>query len=113
VNDVLVSGDLDKLTDYISSETYLQHNPQIGDGIDGLLRFVESQTDRGLSMRYEAVHKLVGCGNFVAVLSKMDLGGTGMAVIDLFRVENGLIAEHWDVMEEILPEEQWVNTGKF
>ena len=43
----------------------------------------------------------------------MDFGGTEMAVIDLFRVEGGLIVEHWDVMEEILPKETWVNGGKF
>ena len=36
-----------------------------------------------------------------------------MAVMDLFRVADGLIVEHWDVMEEILPEDQWVNSGKF
>ena len=42
---------------------------------------------------------------------KMDLAGTKMTVIDLFRVEDGLIVEHWDVMEEILPEDQWMNFG--
>ena len=36
-----------------------------------------------------------------------------MAVIDLYRVEAGRIVEHWDVMEEILPRDQWVNSGKF
>ena len=43
----------------------------------------------------------------------MKLAGADMAVIDLFRVENGLIVEHWDVMEEIPPVDEWVNSGKF
>ena len=35
VTDVLSSGQLEKLADYISSETYIEHNPRIGDGIEG------------------------------------------------------------------------------
>ena len=113
VTDVLMHGEFDKLTDYISTETYIQHSPQVGDGLDGLGAFVGSLTEQGLSMRYEEIHKVVGSGNFVAVLSKMNFAGTDTAVIDLFRVDDGRIVEHWDVMEEILPEDQWVNSGKF
>lgn len=113
VNNVLKNGEFDKITDYISAETYIQHNPQVGDGLEGLSAFVESLAEQNLSMAYAEIHKVVGCGNFVAVLSEAKLGNTDMAIIDLFRVENGLIVEHWDVMEEILPVDQWVNSGKF
>ena len=113
VTDVLQNGDLGKLTEYISSATYVQHNPEGGDGLEGLDAFVQSLSNRGLSMVYKEVHRIVGCGNFVAVLSKMNLAGSDMAVIDLFRVDRGMIVEHWDVMEEILPQDQWVNSGKF
>ncbi len=113
VNDVLMGGRLENLTDYISTETYIQHNPQIDDGIEGLRAFFDSLAERGVSLVYEAIHRVVGCGSFVAVLSKVDLAGAPLAVIDLFRVEGGLIVEHWDVMEEILPEDRWVNSGKF
>ena len=113
VNDVLENGEFDKVTDYVSTETYLQHNPQVGDGLEGLAAFVGSLAEQGLSMVYEKVHKVIGRGNFVATLSKVDFAGTPMAVIDLFRVEDGRIVEHWDVMEEILPEDRWVNSGKF
>ncbi len=64
-------------------------------------------------MRYEQVHLVIGCGDFVAALSEMHLGDQPIAVIDLFRVADGKIVEHWDVMEDILPEDQWVNSGKF
>lgn len=41
------------------------------------------------------------------------LFGTRRAVIDLYRVEQDKIVEHWDVSEEIAPESTWINSGKF
>ena len=113
ITDVLKNGEADMLTQYISTETYIQHNPTIGDGLDGLGAALEAMAMRGESMVYEHIHNVIGCGNFVAALSKMNLAGTDMAVIDLFRIEAGRIVEHWDVMEEITPQETWVNSGKF
>ena len=113
LNDVLKNGQYDDLPAYISSEVYAQHNPLIGDGLAGLGAFVESLAAQGSSMVYERIHRVIGCGSFVAALSQVDLGGTEMAVVDLFRVQGGLIVEHWDVMEEIPPQKDWVNSGKF
>ncbi len=56
---------------------------------------------------------MIGSGSFVAALSKMNLGGVEMAVTDLFRVDDGKIVEHWDVIEEITPVDTWANSGKF
>ncbi|MEM7138990.1 MAG: nuclear transport factor 2 family protein [Myxococcota bacterium] len=113
LNDVLKNGEYDKLTEYVSTEQYTQHNPQVGDGLEGLGKFVASLEEQGLSMVYEEVHKVLGCGDFVAALSKMKLGNQDMAVVDLFRVADGRIVEHWDVIEEIQPKDLWVNSGKF
>ncbi len=113
LRDVLQGGDMGRLTDYVSSDTYIQHNPLVGDRLDGLAAFADQLAAIGQSMVYDEVHRVIGSGNFVASMSKMRLGDTDMAVIDLFRVEDGLIVEHWDVMEEITPEETWVNSGKF
>ena len=113
IAEILESGEYDEIDRFISTESFIQHNPRIGDGVEGFRRFVESLAERGLSMTYQETHKIVACGNFVAALSEVDLAGTEMAVIDLYRVEAGRIVEHWDVMEEILPRDQWVNSGKF
>lgn len=113
VNDVLAGGDLDKLTDYVSTESYIEHNPDIGQGIEGLRGYLESFSLDGGSIAYEEIHRLVGSGDLIAVLSKVNRGDTELAVIDLFRADDGLIVEHWDVTEEILPVDQWVNSGKF
>jgi predicted SnoaL-like aldol condensation-catalyzing enzyme len=50
----------------------------------------------------------------VLAVSEGTFGGTPTSYYDLFRVENGKIAEHWDVMETILQEDKRANTnGKF
>jgi predicted SnoaL-like aldol condensation-catalyzing enzyme len=62
---------------------------------------------------YEQVHLVIGCGDFVAAMSKINLAGVDTAVIDLFRVADGRVVEHWDVQKTITPEATWVNSGKF
>ncbi len=113
LTEVLKHGDVGRLTDYVSNDTYIQHNPNIGDGIDGLTTYLADLADQKRAMRYEQVHNVIGCGDFVAAMSKMTLGERDVAVIDLFRVADGRIVEHWDVTEEITPRESWVNGGKF
>lgn len=113
IEEVLTAGRAERITDYISTETYVQHDPLIADGLDGLGSFLESLARDGKSMAYAETYKLVGCGDMVAALSRMDFAGTQMAVIDLFRVSDGKIVEHWDVMEPVPAEHELVNSGKF
>ena len=69
---------------------------------------------QGITMKYDRVHKVLGEGNFVLVVSEGAFGGKQTSFYDLFRVENGKIAEHWDTIETIPPHEQWKNgNGKF
>ena len=74
---------------------------------------VEHSSRATVEGTYEHVHLVIGCGDLVAALSQVHLNDAELAVIDLFRVESGRIVEHWDVIEEITPEETWVNSGKF
>ncbi len=107
IRDVLVPANFDRLSEFVGADL-AQHSPDIADGVQS---FREHAT--AASLRYVEVHKVVGCGNFVATLSKMQRGDALVAIIDLFRVADGKIVEHWDVAEDILPEGQWVNSGKF
>jgi predicted SnoaL-like aldol condensation-catalyzing enzyme len=53
-------------------------------------------------------------GNFVLVVSEGGFANKATSFYDLFRVENGKIAEHWDTIEAIAPRAKWKNTdGKF
>ena len=108
VDDVLVNHRIDRIPAYVSADSYVQHNPQVPDGIDALVQFLEGP---GREMRYRNVFKIIGQGNFVVVYSQVFLGQE-LAVFDIFRVDDGKIVEHWDNMEP-LPEGPQPNSGKF
>ena len=58
--------------------------------------------------------KALAQGNFVLAVSEGTFGGEPTSYYDLWRVENGKIAEHWDVMETIADQSTWQNeNGKF
>ncbi|MEM9056623.1 MAG: nuclear transport factor 2 family protein, partial [Pseudomonadota bacterium] len=113
LDEVLVNGNAARAVDFISTETYHQHNPQVGDGLDGFAAFAAELANEGKALRYEEVFKLIGQGNVVVSYSRMSLGEEQYAVFDIFRLENGQIVEHWDNMEVIPPPGQWGNSGKF
>jgi predicted SnoaL-like aldol condensation-catalyzing enzyme len=114
VHDILVTGNMDKLAGYFNGDHYIQHNPQIADRLSGLGAALEAMAKQGLTMKYDRIHKVLGEGNFVLVVSEGSFGGHHTSFYDLFRVEKGKIAEHWDTIETIPPREQWSNgNGKF
>lgn len=113
MNKVLVGGQYDKITDFVSTEQYDQHNPMVEDGLEGFNRFAAKMASNGMAMTYEKVHKILVQGNFAATLSLVKMSGEDHCIIDIFRMKNGKIVEHWDAQEKIGPEEEWNNSGKF
>ena len=114
VEDILVNGKMEKLQGYFDGDNYIQHNPQIADGLSGLGKALEYMVSQGVIMKYDKVHRVLGEGNFVLVMSEGSFANNHTSFYDLFRVENRKIAEHWDVMETIAAKEQWENeNGKF
>ena len=114
VSTILMKGEMDKITNYFEGDNYTQHNPVIGDGLSGLGKALEGMAKQGISMEYNTIHKVLGEGNFVLTMSEGKFAGKATSYYDLFRVENGKIVEHWDVMESIIPKVEWKNSnGKF
>lgn len=114
MEDVLVNGAFDKMPAFFDGDNYIQHNSNIADGLSGLGAGLKAMADAGMEMRIMKVHKILGEGNFVLALSEGEIGGKPTAFYDLFRVEDGKIAEHWDVISPILPEAEAANkNGKF
>ncbi len=114
VEDVLMGKNPDALAGYFDGSAYIQHNTGIADGLDGLGAALAAYAEQGIDMIYEETHLLLGQGNFVLASSEGTLGGVPVTYYDLFRVENGKIAEHWDVIENLADEAAWQNqNGKF
>lgn len=114
VNDVLKGEHPERLTSYFDGNAYLQHNVSMGDGLDGLGNALQQLAQQGIKMEYHTLHKVLGLGNFVLAISEGAFAGKPTSYYDLFRVENGKIAEHWDVMETIAPQSEWKHqNGKF
>ncbi len=115
IENVLLNGEMDKITKYINPEKYIQHNPAVADGLEGFGAAMKYFAENGMVMEYDRLHKVLGQGNFVLAMSEGKFGkGEQTAFYDLFRLENGLIVEHWDVIASIPPESEWKNdNGKF
>lgn len=114
VEDILVHGKMEKLADYFNGDDYIQHNPNIPDQLSGLGSTLEALGKQGVFLKYDTIHTVLGEGNFVLVVSEGHFGKDHNAFYDLFRVANGKIAEHWDVIEPMTPKVDWKNNnGKF
>lgn len=70
LDDILMGKNPSKITDYISSEKYLQHNPKVADGLDGLGEALKELSNAGMPMTYTKNHKILGEGNFVLSISE-------------------------------------------
>lgn len=112
--DVMQGNNSAKTPDYFNGDTYIQHNTGIADGLSGLGSALAALAEQGIQMIYDKVHQVLAQGNFVLAVSEGTFGGAPTSYYDLWRVENGKIAEHWDVMETIAEKDTWQNqNGKF
>ncbi len=112
--DVMQGNNPDKTADYFDGDAYIQHNTAIADGVSGLNEALTALAGQGIEMIYDETHMVLAQGNFVLAVSEGTYGGAHTSYYDLWRVENGKIAEHWDVMETIADESTWQNgNGKF
>ena len=104
----------EKTASYFDGDTYIQHNTGIADGLSGLRAALSALAEQGIQMIYETTHQVLAQGNFVLAVSEGTFAGAPTAYYDLWRVENGKVAEHWDVMEAIAAKDTWQNqNGKF
>ena len=113
IEDVLMGKNPSKITEYISAEQYHQHNPQIKDGLSGIVEAVQYLTSQNNMFKYTKIHKVLGEGNFVLTVSEGEWSGKSQVFYDLFRMKAGKIVEHWDVIQEIPTEGLANNNGMF
>ena len=112
--DILIDHNNAKLGEYFDGDRYVQHDPDMGDGVSAVGPVIRAMEAAGNGIRYLKVHQVLGEGDFVLVVAEGTWGGRPTSFYDLFRVENGKVAEHWDVVETIPARKEWKNNnGKF
>ena len=114
LHDVMQGKAPEKTPSYFNGDTYIQHNIGIADGLSGLGAALEALGKQGIQMIYDTVHQVLAEGNYVLAVSEGSFGGAPTSYYDLWRIKDGKIAEHWDVMETIAEKDTWQNqNGKF
>ena len=81
---------------------YVQHNPGAANGPEGFKRLVTFLREKFPNSRNE-IKRVIAEGDLVVlhVHSKREPADRGRAIVDIFKVENGKIVEHWDVIQDV------------
>lgn len=92
---------------------YIQHNPTAADGPEGFRAFVGFLREKFPQSRSD-IQRSFAEGDFVVlhVHAVREPGTAGTAIVDIFRLENGKIVEHWDVVQPV-PEKAANRNGMF
>jgi predicted SnoaL-like aldol condensation-catalyzing enzyme len=104
--------EFDAASKYLGNR-YTQHNPTAADGPEGLKAFIAFLKDKFPNNRSE-IKRIFADGDYVIVHvhAVREPGTRGNAIIDIFKLENGKVVEHWDVVQPI-PEKPANNNGMF
>jgi predicted SnoaL-like aldol condensation-catalyzing enzyme len=92
---------------------YVQHNPTAADGVEGFKKFITFLREKFPDSHSE-IKKVFADGDYVIlhVHAVREKGTRGNAIVDIFKLENGKIVEHWDVNQPI-PEKPANENGMF
>lgn len=96
-------------------DEYIQHNPSAADGAEGLRGFINFLRTEFPEQHNEIKH-VYADGDFVIlhVHSVREPGTRGRAIVDIFRLDNGKVVQHWDVIQDIPdPSEARNSNGMF
>jgi len=111
-NQALNEKNFEAASKYLGAR-YIQHNPVAADGPEGLKGFIGFLRDKFPNSRSE-IKRVFAEGDHVIVRvhAVREPGTRGRAIIDIFRLENGKIVEHWDVAQDV-PEKAANSNGMF
>jgi predicted SnoaL-like aldol condensation-catalyzing enzyme len=92
---IMCGRDRSQMARFFEGDRLIQHNPQIADGVSGLGSAIQSGVWAATVTR---IHRIVADGEFVFTQGEGVLHEQPTAFYDIFRVEQGRLAEHWDVV---------------
>jgi predicted SnoaL-like aldol condensation-catalyzing enzyme len=98
-------GEAEEAVERYLGPTYTQHNPQAADGADAFIGFVRWYRGEYPQLSVE-IKRMIAEGDLVVThgVIKTSPEDRGTAAVDIFRLEEGKIVEHWDVLQPV-PEE--------
>lgn len=104
--------DFAKASAYLGTQ-YKQHNPTAADGPEGLKAFIDFLKAK-FPLQHGEIKQVIAEGDRVVlhVHSTRGDGTPGRAIVDIFRIANGKVVEHWDVIQDI-PEKAVNTNGMF
>nr|WP_083439216.1 nuclear transport factor 2 family protein [Herbaspirillum autotrophicum] len=104
--------DADAALAYVGPE-YIQHNPNAADGPEGFRKFVRFLRER-YPQSHSEIKRVFTDGDYVIlhVHAVRQPGERGNAIVDIFRLQNGKIVEHWDAVQPV-PEQSANDNGMF
>jgi predicted SnoaL-like aldol condensation-catalyzing enzyme len=109
---VIVKREYERWPEYLRPD-YIQHKPNIGDGTEGVIDFMKANYARHPKHTVEVLRAFAdGDYVFLHVHVCMQPFSPDLSVMDIFRVEGGKLAEHWDV-EQPVPAEMGHANGMF
>ncbi|MGC7095345.1 nuclear transport factor 2 family protein [Amycolatopsis lurida] len=100
------AGDIDAaLTqlhpDFISHNPSVPHDPETATGRQAFADFFRGPRGQALIAAGSGVQRVIADDTLVAVHNRIGMPGGDIAAVDIFRVQDGLIAEHWDVVQPV------------
>ena len=108
-----IFGDFDvSAVDEYMSKNFIQHNPTTPDGPEGVKQLVQMLVSQGVPKQAVEFKHVIADGDIVIVHSRYEMAGKEWRFIDIYRVENGKLAEHWDAMMQ-MPDTRAHNTPLF
>ncbi len=98
----LFEGDVDTAIALYGGKSYTQHTPFAANGFDGLRAYVKWIAENYPETRGE-IKRVFADGDYVLLHCHYTgfFGKNGDAIIDIFRLEDGKLVEHWDVIQAI------------
>jgi predicted SnoaL-like aldol condensation-catalyzing enzyme len=91
----------DAVAKYVGSE-YIQHDPQSPNGAEAFIQFATGFAGQFPQLSID-IKRVIAEGDLVAahLLINMAPENRGMAGVDIFRLQDGKIVEHWDVLQPV------------
>ena len=97
-----IFGDLDvTAVDEYMSKDFIQHNPTIPDGPEGVKQLLQMLASQGVPKQKIEFKHVIADGDIVMLHSRYEMAGAEWRFIDIYRVADGKLAEHWDAMMQM------------